>query len=1021
MTCPQCDARNPVTARFCNQCGARLGEPPPELPRATPDSYTPRHLATRILTSRAALEGERKYVTILLADLKGSMELLADRDPEEARQLIDPVLECMMEAVHRYEGTVNQVMGDGIMALFGAPLAHEDHALRACYAALRMQERVSRYGDEVQRTHGVPLQIRVGLNSGDVVVRSIGSDLHMDYTAVGQTTHLAARMEQMAKPGSTLLTPATLKLVEGHVQVQALGAAPIRGLGASMEVFELLGASPGRTRLQVSAARGLTRFIGREGELDQLRAALDRAGSGHGQVMAICGEPGVGKSRLVLELTRSHRTQGWLVLTSSAVSYGVTSALLPVVALLKAYFAIDDHDDARRVREKVTGKVLTLDESLRDHLPVLQALLEIPPPEAAAQPAPPRERVHEAVTALLLRESARQPLLVIVEDLHWIDPDTQALLDCLVERLPSHRVLLLVNYRREYAHRWAPHDFDTELRLEPLPSQTVETLLASLLGTGDDLAPLTALLIERAQGNPFFLEEGVRALVETGVLAGAVGAYRLAGSLHVVQVPATVQAILAARIDRLAPEDKRLLQTASVIGKDVPRVLLRAVADLPDDDLAQGVARLQAADFVYETRLYPDVEYTFTHALTHEVVYGGLVHDRRRALHARVVEAIEALYPDRLADHRDRLVHHAFRGERWGKALAYLRDLGAVASEAEIGEVMGPGPEQPGRLWWAGEHERALKAAERDLAVAASFRNFGMRVSSGCRLGQAHHALGDYARAVEVLRSVAASLEGDLQHERFDMAGFPSVFARSYLAWSLAELGAFPEGEAVSAEAMEIVESAGHQYSQGQIAFGLGIHFVTQGNADQAIPLLERALVGARMANIPFQFPFLMAPLGAAYALAGEVGRAAVLLEQAVDQASSIKLRAHQALRLAWLASARLAQGRVDLAQETARHALDLALETRERGHEAYAHRVLGDVAAARDPAEAAGAYRRALALAETLAMRPLIAQCRLGLGLLHRRAGEAEEARAHLAAAAAMFEAMDMRWWRARVQRESG
>src|SRR3984893_2828810 len=310
MTCPRCQQDNPPHARSCLGCGGRLALPcaacGAELPAGraparapAPQTYTPKHLAEKILTSRAALEGERKQVTVLFADLKGSMELLADRDPEEARKLLDPVLELMMEAVHRYEGTVNQVMGDGIMALFGAPLAHEDHAVRACYAALRMQESVKRYAEEARRAHGVNVQIRVGLNSGEVVVRAIGSDLHMDYTAVGQTTHLAARMEQLASLGSILLTPATLALVEGFVAVKSLGPVPVKGLADPVEVYEVTGAGPARTRLQASARRGLTRFVGRDAELEQLRRAQELAGDGHGQVAALVGEAGVGKSRLV--------------------------------------------------------------------------------------------------------------------------------------------------------------------------------------------------------------------------------------------------------------------------------------------------------------------------------------------------------------------------------------------------------------------------------------------------------------------------------------------------------------------------------------------------------------------------------------------------------------------------------------------------------------------------------------------------------------------------------------------------
>src|SRR6266566_4341432 len=438
--CRSCGAELPTMARFCPECGKPIVAPvvpPPGF--ASPQSYTPKHLAEKILTSKSALEGERKQVTVLFADLKGSMELLADRDPEEARKLLDPVLERMMEAVHRYEGTVNQVMGDGIMALFGAPLAHEDHAVRACYAALRMQESVAQYAEGVFRSQGVPVQIRVGLNSGEVVVRAIGSDLHMDYTAVGQTTHLAARMEQMATPGTILLAPATLQLAEGYV-----------------EVYALTGASASRTRLHAAAARGLTRFVGRDAEIEQIRRALALAHDGRGQLVAIVGEPGVGKSRLVYELTHSHRTQDWLILEAGSVSYGKATSYLPVIDLLKAYFKVHDRETHREIREKVMGKLLTLDRTLEPILPAVLALLDVPVEDAhwqALDPPQRRQRTLDAVKHLLLRESQGQPVLVVFEDLHWIDAETQALLDSLVESLGSARLLLLVNYRPEYEHR----------------------------------------------------------------------------------------------------------------------------------------------------------------------------------------------------------------------------------------------------------------------------------------------------------------------------------------------------------------------------------------------------------------------------------------------------------------------------------------------------------------------------------------------------------------------------------------
>jgi class 3 adenylate cyclase len=560
--CTNCGSQLPPSAKFCPECAHPAGAVARSQGRFTaPESYTPKHLAEKILTSKAALEGERKQVTVLFADLKGSMELLADRDPEEARKLLDPVLTLMMDAVHRYEGTVNQVMGDGIMALFGAPLAHEDHAVRACYAALRMQELVKHYAEEARRAHGVNVQIRVGLNSGEVVVRAIGSDLHMDYTAVGQTTHLAARMEQMATPGSILIPQETLNLAEGSIVVKPLGAMAIKGLETPIEVYELAGATVGRSRFQAAADRGLSRFVGRDAEIGHLRRALEHATQGRGQVVAVLGEPGVGKSRLTFEVTHTHRVDAWLVLEARSVSYGKTTSYLPMVDLLKGYFHVGDRESPREVREKVMGKILTLDRGLESILPALLALLEVgdDPLWLALDPPERRQRTIDAVRRLLLREAKVQPLLVVFEDLHWVDAETQAFLESLVDSLPPARMVLLVNYRPEYQHRWGSKTFYSQLRLDPLPPESAGELLRGLLGEDATIEPLERLLIERTEGNPFFLEESVRALVETRALVGERGAYRLATTPNDVQVPPTVQAILAARIDRLSPEDKRVL------------------------------------------------------------------------------------------------------------------------------------------------------------------------------------------------------------------------------------------------------------------------------------------------------------------------------------------------------------------------------------------------------------------------------------------------------------------------------
>ena len=680
-TCPFCGGANPPGHKFCGQCATPL-EKPHEARFPAPDSYTPKHLADKILTSKNALEGERKQVTVLFADLKGSMELLADRDPEQAQELLDAVLERLMEAVHRYEGTVNQVMGDGIMALFGAPLAHEDHAIRACYAALRMQESVKRYAEEVHRTEGLLVQIRVGLNSGEVVVGSIRNDLHMEYTAVGQTTHLAARMEQIAMPGSILISPETLRLAEGYVLTKPLGERPIKGLAAPVNVYEIVGATTVRSRLHTAAARGLTRFVGRDGDMDQLRQAHERARSGHGQVVAIVGEPGVGKSRLYWEFTHSPLTEGWLILEGSSVSYGKATSFLPIIDLLRVYFQIQMRDDAHKIREKVTGKLLSLDRALESSLPALLWLLDVPiedPQWQRLDPPERRQRALDSVKRLILRESQVQPLMVLFEDLHWIDAETQALLDSLVESLPAVRLLLLTNYRPEYQHSWSRKTYYSQLNIDPLPPEGAEKMLESLLGNDPGLQPLERLLVEWTEGNPFFLEESVRTLVETKALTGERGAYRLVKTPQSLQIPPTAQAILAARIDRLSAKDKRILQTASVIGKDVPFALLQRIADATEDTVRQSLASLQAAEFLYEARLFPDLEYTFKHALTHEVTYGTLLQERRHILHARIAEALEQLYADHLTEHLEQLAHHAYLGQVWGKAVAYLRQTGTKA------------------------------------------------------------------------------------------------------------------------------------------------------------------------------------------------------------------------------------------------------------------------------------------------------------------------------------------------------
>jgi class 3 adenylate cyclase/tetratricopeptide (TPR) repeat protein len=1104
MTCPGCQQENPPRARFCMTCGAGLtlscARCKTELPAGAafcfacgqavatapggqrftaPDAYTPKHLAEKILTSRGALEGERKQVTVLFADLKGSMELLADRDPEDARKLLDPMLERMMEAVHRYEGTVNQVMGDGIMALFGAPLAHEDHAIRACYAALLMQESVAQYAEEVFRSDGVPLQIRVGLNSGEVVVRAIGSDLHMDYTAVGQTTHLAARMEQMATPGTILLAPATLHLAEGYVQVVARGPVTVKGLPDTVQIYALTGASAQRTRLRVAAARGLTRFVGRDSEIEQIRRTLALARDGHGQIVAVVGEPGVGKSRLVHELTHSHRTQDWLVLETGSMSYGKGTSYLPVIDLLKVHFKVHDRDTHREIREKVTGKVLTLDRALEPILPALLALLDVPVEDAhwqALDPAQRRQRTLDAVKLLLLRESQAQPLLVVFEDLHWIDAATQALLDGLVESLPTARLLLLVNYRPEYQHGWMRKSYYNQLRLDALPPESAGELLTALLGDDPGLDPLKQLLVKL--GNPLFIEESIRTLVETGALSRERGAYRLTRPVEAIEVPATVQVILAARIDRLPAEDKQLLQTASVIGQDVSFVLLHAVAETTEEAVREGLSRLQAAEFLYETRLFPDPEYAFKHALTHDVTYSTLLQERRRTLHARIVGAIEWGYPDRLPEHVERLAHHAVRGEMWERAVTYLRGTGlkaltrsdnreAVTCFEQALTALGHLPETREtlelavdlrfnlrtalfplgeferifgslreaevtarrlddrrrlgqmsvylchNLWITGRPTEALGFGQNALVLADSLDDAPLLMTGNLYLGAACLGTGDYRQSEELLRKTLRLLEGDLSRRRFGQSGFPSVIARDHLTWVLAEQGKFEEGIAHGEEALRLAVASDDPYSLAFACWRLAHLQIIRGDLCRAVPLLERGVTVSREWNLALFSVGNTGSLSYARALSGQVAEGIPLLEHAVTAVGTMGVGAYQSLFLIYLGEAYVLAGRLDDAFEVAGKALHLARERGQRGFEGWALRLLGELTAHRDPPEHADChYGDGLTIAAELGMRPLTAHCRFGLGKLSGRTGKHHEAREHLAAAITMYKEMGMRLW---------
>jgi predicted ATPase len=761
-----------------------------------------------------------------------------------------------------------------------------------------------------------------------------------------------------------------------------------------------------------------------------------------------------------------------------------------VIDLLKGYFKIGDRDDHREMRAKVLGRVLGLDRALEPLLPPLLALLDVPVENPAWQSMDPlerRQRTLDAVKRLLLRESQGQPVLVVFEDLHWVDGETQALLDNLVESVGSARLLLLVNYRPGYEHRWGSKTVYSQIGLDNLPVESTAELLAALLGPDAGLGPLTEMLLKR--GNPFFLEETVRTLVETGALVGERGAYRLTRPVEALRIPATVQTILAARIDRLPAEEKQLLQAASVIGKHVPYALLAAIADQPEESLRRGLAHLQEAEFLRETQLFPELEFTFKHALTHDVAYTGLLGERRRALHAAVTTAIERLHADRLVEHVERLAHHARQGEVWDKAVRYLRQAGtkvslrsahreAAAYFEQALEALRRLPETPDRtvesldlrfdlrsalmplgefprmailldegealaeaagdqhrlgralnykaiqFTHAGDFSAGIQSGRRALAIGEAQADLGIQVVANWYLGCAYMARGECRESVEHFAAAITLIPADLRQERFGQAGIPAAFARCFLGMALGDLGRFAEGFERVREGMNIAEEARHVFSILITLFGLGTLKLDQGDFAGAVPPLERGVDLCRTREVPFLLPDLAEALGAAYYRTDRRAEGIALMEDAARNIAGRGARfSGWAGRVAALGEAYLLEGRLADASRIAQEGLAAGRQRGERGVEGHVLRLLGDIAAHPDRGEvdtAEAHYRQALALAEALGLRPLVAHCHLGLGKLYRRTGKPEQAREHLTTATTMYREMNMRFWLEQAEAES-
>jgi class 3 adenylate cyclase/tetratricopeptide (TPR) repeat protein len=674
--CPKCGEITPASGKFCKKCGRDLREAKaaPPIDYSQPHSYTPKFLADKILTTRSAIEGERKLVTVLFADLANYTSMSEKLDPEEVHQIMDGCFKILLDEIHRYEGTIDKFTGDGVMALFGAPVAHEDHAQRACYAALAMQRALEEYGEKIRKECGVEFKMRVGLNSGPVIVGSVGDDLRMDYTAVGDTVNLASRMQTMARPGTVLVSADTHRMARDFFKFEPLGKVQVKGKEKPVEAYQLVEVGGVETRIEAAVARGLTKFVGRRREMAALQEAFEKAESGSGQVVCIVGEAGVGKSRLVLELRGMIPQEEYTYLEGRCLHYGGSMAYLPLIDILRSYFDIKGGEREFVIKKKISEKISRLDGKLKGILPPLHEILSLKVEDEEyvnLDLQKKRERTFEAIRDLLIRESESKPLILAVEDLHWVDRTSEDFLTYFMGWLANARILLLLLYRPEYTHLWASKSCYNQIRVDQLSANTSAELVQYILEEGEVAPELRDLILNRAAGNPLFMEEFTHTLLENGSIQKKDHQYVLSRRVADIQVPDTIQGIVAARMDRLEENLKRTMQVASVIGRDFAYRILQTITGMREE-LKSYLLNLQGLEFIYEKSLFPELEYVFRHALTQEVAYNSLLLKRRKEIHQRIGKAIEELYPDRLEEFYEALAFHFKQGESSDKAIDYL-------------------------------------------------------------------------------------------------------------------------------------------------------------------------------------------------------------------------------------------------------------------------------------------------------------------------------------------------------------
>jgi class 3 adenylate cyclase/tetratricopeptide (TPR) repeat protein len=851
------------------------------------------------------MEGERKQVTVLFADIAGFTAFSERLDPEEVHLLMDGCFARLTEAVHRYEGTVNQYTGDGIMALFGAPIAHEDHPQRALLAALAIQEAMQAYGQRLQRDRAIDFRLRIGVNTGLVVVGRIGDNLRMDYTAQGDTTNLAARLQALAEPGTILVSEPTYRLTQGYFTFRSLGARQIKGRASAL-VFEVSGRQAGRSRIDIAAEYGLASFVGRRRELDLLETLLAKAKGGHGQIVGLVGEAGVGKSRLLLEFRRLLQGEHVTYLEGRCLSYGQSILYLPLVDILKRYFAIENDSD-QRIKERVIDGVEQVGLDAAAIAPYLSSLLLGRMDDEMLQEVAPevrRKQTFEALRALLLASSRSQPLVLVIEDLHWLDQPSEAFLTFFGESLGAAPLMLLVTYRPGYQHRWVEKSYYSRVTLQPLSEAESGTLIASVLGVAEIPRDLRELISRKGEGNPLYLEEITRSFLEREIIQREGTGYRLRRALTPNDVPETIQDIIVSRLDRLSEHQKRTIQTAAVIGREFAVRLLRHIADI-QEQLDDCLSELKNLELIYEKNVFPDLEYIFKHVLTQEAAYNSLLSTRRTRLHTAIGLAIEELHQERLAERYEELAHHFTQGEAWEKAFHYLTRSGDKARQAyanhEAIAFYTQGIEVSRGITPALDEAQLLPVYEGRGLVCMLQTRYDEAIADFQIMRQLARASGNPQKEGESLGHLAfvhwAKFSEDQlpfveQYAQEAMQLFQQTRDQKILARSLTSLGLvhqwrgnLQEADRKLEESLQISRREGYKDSLAQNLLWLSAHAYWQGNSQRAIPLGQESWAVARDIHDGFSELISLAFLCLEFWSAGNYAQALHVLHEGMTKA----------------------------------------------------------------------------------------------------------------------------------------